>query len=134
MFFMEWNSQHYKNMYVYKKGTFISHKKCALKKTVSNKQKSNKQKIKIIFIDVIEFVRLLMRLRSLGYDNFVSLDSVSFDFHKSFAVENEALGNDVEVVKSEEKSDAWIAANVKNVAHVANYINDWCSEVNFDVN
>lgn len=140
MFFL-WNGIHntIKICMSIKKGTFISHKKCALKnsKQQTKVKQTNKKKIvnnKKKFIDVIEFVQLLMLLRSLSYDNFASLDFVSFDFHKSFAVENEASENDVGVVKSEEKSDASIAVNVKNVAHVANYINDWCSEVNFDVN
>lgn len=75
-----------------------------------------------------------MLLPLLDYDNFAMTDSVSFDFHRNFAVENEALESDVGAVKNGGRSDVWIAANVRNVARVANYINDWCSEVNFDEN
>lgn len=75
---------------------------------------------------------MLLPLRD--YDNFATMDSVSFDFRRSFAVENVATESDVGAVKSEERNDVRIAASVKSVARAANYINDWCSEVNFDVN
>lgn len=89
---------------------------------------------KIIFIDEPVIAPSPKPLWQLNCDNFASMHFVNFDFHKSSAGENEVMENDVEVVKSEGRSDDWIVVNERNVERAVSCKGGSSFEVNFDGN